>query len=59
MPNIADELHHFGWNACSGCYGSAKMKRNKFILPALNSDRVYILNVDDLRKPFIEKVGKE
>src|SRR5687768_9066429 len=19
MPNIGDELHHFGWNACSSC----------------------------------------
>ncbi|MBC7171392.1 MAG: selenium-binding protein, partial [Polyangiaceae bacterium] len=19
MPNIGDELHHFGWNACSAC----------------------------------------
>ena len=19
MPNVGDELHHFGWNACSAC----------------------------------------
>src|SRR5258706_12986316 len=19
MPNLGDELHHFGWNACSSC----------------------------------------
>ena len=19
MPNVGDELHHFGWNACSSC----------------------------------------
>src|SRR5436189_222017 len=21
MPNIGDELHHFGWNACASCHG--------------------------------------
>ena len=21
MPNVGDELHHFGWNACSSCHG--------------------------------------
>ena len=23
MPNVGDELHHFGWNACSSCHGDA------------------------------------
>src|SRR5262249_42731660 len=23
MPNIGDELHHFGWNACGSCHGAA------------------------------------
>lgn len=22
MPNVGDELHHFGWNACGSCHGS-------------------------------------
>ncbi len=21
MPNVGDELHHFGWNACASCHG--------------------------------------
>src|SRR6266446_6215889 len=21
MPNIGDELHHYGWNICSACHG--------------------------------------
>lgn len=21
MPKLGDELHHFGWNACSSCHG--------------------------------------
>ena len=24
MPNIGDELHHFGWNACSSCHGDRR-----------------------------------
>ena len=23
MPNVGDELHHFGWNACGSCHGDA------------------------------------
>ncbi len=24
MPNVGDELHHYGWNACSSCHGKAR-----------------------------------
>ena len=24
MPNVGDELHHFGWNACASCHGHAR-----------------------------------
>ncbi|EDW24879.1 GL23146 [Drosophila persimilis] len=56
-----DELHHSGWNACSSCYyvdENAKTipKRDRLVLPALNSDFVYILDVvKDPRKPEIIK----
>ncbi|XP_065220851.1 methanethiol oxidase [Planococcus citri] len=55
MPNIADELHHFGYNACSGCYGIPGAKRSRIVIPALNSDRIYFLNAEDPKKPYIEK----
>ena len=57
-----DELHHSGWNACSSCYnlgeGSKVVpKRDKMILPALNSDFIYILDVaTNPQKPEIIKV---
>ncbi|XP_022211607.2 methanethiol oxidase [Drosophila obscura] len=57
-----DELHHSGWNACSSCYyvdenAKSVPKRDKLVLPALNSDFVYILDVvKDPRKPEIIKV---
>ncbi|CAD6997503.1 selenium-binding protein 1 [Ceratitis capitata] len=57
-----DELHHSGWNACSSCYyidDNAKQipKRDKLILPSINSDFIYILDViTDPRKPTICKI---
>ena len=45
MPYVGDELHHFGWNACSSCYTDATRSRDKLILPAFGSDRVYIIDV--------------
>lgn len=56
MKYVGDELHHFGWNSCSSCYDDSNKKRNRIVLPALGSDRLYILNVDDPRVPIIEKV---
>lgn len=56
MKYAGDELHHFGWNSCSSCYSDPTKKRNRIIIPAIGSDRIYILNVDDLKAPVIEKV---
>ena len=35
MPNVGDELHHFGWNACSSCHGDPTKKRRYLIVPGL------------------------
>src|SRR5678815_3899140 len=55
MPNIGDELHHFGWNRCSSaCHGP---DRSHLIVPGFRSSRIHVVNVaDDPRKPSIEKV---
>lgn len=45
MPNLRDELHHSGWNACSSCFGDATKKRNRLILPSLISSRIYVVDV--------------
>ncbi|XP_062602151.1 methanethiol oxidase-like isoform X1 [Saccostrea cucullata] len=45
MPNKEDELHHSGWNACSSCFGDSSKSRNRLILPCINSDRVYVVDV--------------
>ncbi|XP_078390182.1 methanethiol oxidase [Cetorhinus maximus] len=57
MPNLKDELHHSGWNACSSCHGDASKKRNRLILPSLISSRIYVVDVGtDPRAPRMFKV---
>ena len=55
MPNIGDELHHFGWNRCSSaCHGP---DRSHLILPGFRSSRIHVVDVArDPRKPRLEKV---
>jgi methanethiol oxidase len=55
MPNVGDELHHFGWNRCSSaCHGP---DRSHLIVPGFRSSRIHIVNVgDDPKRPRIEKV---
>jgi selenium-binding protein 1 len=55
MPNVGDELHHYGWNRCSSaCHGP---DRSHLIVPGFRSSRIHIVNVaDDPRRPRVEKV---
>jgi len=55
MPHVGDELHHFGWNACSSCHGDPEKSRRYIVLPGLNSGRIYILDAADARAPKLIK----
>jgi selenium-binding protein 1 len=41
LPNVGDELHHFGWNACSSCLcpsaPHAHLERRYLVVPGINS----------------------
>jgi len=37
MPYIGDELHHFGWNACSSCHDDANKSRRFTVIPGQRS----------------------
>lgn len=55
MPNVGDELHHFGWNACSSaCHSS--LARDTLIVPGFRSSRIHILDVANPRAPRIKQV---
>ena len=61
MPEPGDELHHFGWNACSSCLcpysPHAHMERRYLVVPGLRSSRIHILDTKpDPRQPRIVKV---
>jgi selenium-binding protein 1 len=61
MPNAGDELHHFGWNACSSALcpyaPHPHIERRYLVVPGLRSSRIHILDVKpDPRKPQIVKV---
>jgi len=57
LPYLGDEVHHTGWNACSSCHDDASRDRSRLIMPALGSDRVYVVDVKtDPRKPKLDKV---
>ncbi|CAJ0601246.1 unnamed protein product, partial [Cylicocyclus nassatus] len=54
FPNFGDEVHHCGWNTCSSCHNDPSAKRSHLVLPCLNSDRIYVVNVQDPRKLDLE-----
>jgi selenium-binding protein 1 len=61
MPNVGDELHHFGWNACSSALcpwaPHPHVERRYFLVPGLRSSRIHIVDVkDDPVNPKLAKV---
>jgi methanethiol oxidase len=61
MPNAGDELHHFGWNACSACLcpyaPHPHTERRYLVVPGIRSSRIHIIDTKpDPRKPKITKV---
>ena len=61
VPGLGNELHHFGWNACSShlCpYAPhAHVERRYLVVPGLRSSRIHILDTKpDPKNPKIVKV---
>jgi methanethiol oxidase len=61
MPNVGDELHHFGWNACSSalCPWAAHphVERRYLLVPGLRSSRIHVIDVkSDRHQPKLVKV---
>jgi selenium-binding protein 1 len=58
LPHPGDELHHFGWNACSASLcpyaPHPHVRRRYLVVPGLRSSRIYILDTQpDPRHPHI------
>ncbi|PLP98300.1 selenium-binding protein SBP56-related protein [Cupriavidus pauculus] len=60
MTGRGDELHHFGWNACSSALspltGHAFLERRFLIIPGMRSSRIYV--VDTKPDPTRAKLHK-
>ena len=60
MPNVGDELHHFGWNACSASLcpyaPHPHLERRYLIVPTLRTSRIYI--IDTKPDPFNPQIVK-
>ena len=61
MPYAGDELHHFGWNACSVALcpwaPHPHVERRYLLVPGLRSSRIYVIDTQpDPRHPRIIKV---
>src|SRR5919112_6894948 len=60
LPYVGDELHHFGWNACSAALCPTMphphVERRYLLIPGLRSSRMYILDTQpDPRRPQLVK----
>jgi selenium-binding protein 1 len=61
MPGAGDELHHFGWNACSSCLCPSSphphMRRRYLVVPGMRSSRIHIIDTQpNPRQPSLVKV---
>ena len=65
LPTGGNELHHFGWNACSSalCHGghAGHLERRYLVVPGLRSSRTYILDTrPDPRTPkVVREIGAD
>jgi len=61
MPKTGDELHHFGWNACSSALcpyaPHPHVERRYLIVPGLRSSRLHVIDTKpDPKNPKIVRV---
>src|SRR4051795_6680962 len=61
MPNVGDELHHFGWNACSSALcpwaPHPHVERRYLLIPGLRSSNIHVVDVkgDSGKEPKLVK----
>src|SRR5436190_21904864 len=59
LPTRGNELHHFGWNACSSAFAHAGhhtdgLQRRYLLLPGLRSSSVHVYDTQpDPRQPIL------
>ncbi len=61
LPHVRDELHHYGWNACSSALcpyaPHPHLERRYLVVPGMRSSRIYIIDTKpDPARPAIVKI---
>ncbi|MEL6375109.1 MAG: selenium-binding family protein [Pseudomonadota bacterium] len=56
MPQVGDELHHSGWNACSSCNDDASKERKYLLLPGVRTSNINVIDTSDAKNPKVHKV---
>jgi selenium-binding protein 1 len=56
MPNRGDELHHFGWNACSSSCHVGGLERRHLLVPGQRSSRIHVIDTAERRRPELAEV---
>jgi selenium-binding protein 1 len=65
LPTSGNEVHHFGWNACSSalCHGghAGHLERRYLVVPGFRSSRTYVLDTKpDPRSPtVVREIGAD
>ncbi len=65
LSHAGDELHHFGWNACSSMLcpmtGHPFTERRYLIVPGIRSSRIYIIDTkpDPLHPRIVKEISPE
>jgi selenium-binding protein 1 len=61
MPGIGDELHHFGWNACSSALcpwaPHPHVERRYLLVPGLRSSNIHVVDVKGGDPKLVKTVG--
>ena len=56
MPRRGDELHHFGWNACSSSCHVDGLERRHLVVPGNRSGRIHVVDTRNRRSPELRAV---
>jgi selenium-binding protein 1 len=63
MPGLGDELHHFGWNACSSALcpwaPHPHVERRYLLVPGLRSSNIHVIDVKDGAPKLVKTVGAD
>jgi selenium-binding protein 1 len=63
MPDVGDELHHFGWNACSSALcpwaPHPHVERRYLLVPGLRSSNIHIVDTKAGDPKIVKTIGGE